>query len=319
MKKQLNFHPFFLFQSAFYQTLMGSFLNITFEPKSKYHEISLPDGDKITMEETFGDNWDKNKSTIVIVHGLCGSHRSPSLVRITRKFVERGYRVIRINLRGCGSGRDLAKKTYHCGISEDIFEALRVIKKETPGSRVILMGYSLGGNIVLKLAGELKENASEFFQEVIALAPPIDLEASVRLFDMPKNKIYLKYFTGLLKEDFEYRKKNNAIYENYFLPPDMNMSDFNRLFIVPFFGFKDVEEYYYKCSSKNVIKDIKVPAKVLISKDDPIISHESFNEISIPENMEVYLTEKGGHLGFLANPKEGFHWLDYLLLDWIGN
>lgn len=317
MKKVLSFDPFFLFKSAFYQTIMGSFLNVPMEPKSETKFIGLPDGDQITMEIITPQGWQKNDSTIVMLHGLCGSHRSPSLIRITKKFTKRQIRTIRINLKGCGSGKNHAKGIYHCGKSDDLMEALKVIKNESPDSPIILIGYSLGGNIVLKLAGELKENGPRYLKEVIALAPPIDLEASVKLFEMPENKIYLNYFTKFLREDIEYRKTIYPDYREIILPKNMNMTDYNNLVIVPLFGFKNLEEYYFKCSSKNFLSDIKVPVKVLISEDDPIISHTSFNEIEIPENMEVYLTKHGGHLGYLGSPKKGFYWLDSILMDWI--
>ncbi len=317
MKKNLQFDPFFLFKSAFYQTIMGSFLNSPLEPKSEMKLVDLPDGDKITMEIVTPKKWQETDETVVMVHGLCGSHRSPSLIRITKKLSKKNIKVIRVNLKGCGSGKNLARGIYHCGKSDDILEALKVIKIENPHSPIILIGYSLGGNIVLKLAGELKEKGSLYLKEVIALGPPIDLKASVRLFELPEHKIYLKYFTRLLRKEIMVRKKKYPEFTHINLPKNITMTDYNNLVIVPFFGFKDAEEYYLKCSSMYFIPQIKVPVRVLVSEDDPIISSSSFNEISIPENMEVYLTKNGGHLGYLGSPKRGFYWLDHILMEWI--
>ena len=321
INKEYPFDPFFLFKSSMGQTLMGWLLNIPIVPRSRTKLVTLPDEDKLALEVTTPKLWQPNDLTVVMIHGLCGSHRSVALARMTKKLSRKKIRAIRMNLRGCGTGRGLARSTYHCGRSEDIVEALKVLKEEFPDSPIILIGFSLGGNIVLKMAGELKEKAMDYIDKVIALSPPIDLSVSIKLFEDPVNKVYLRYFTKLLRQDIEYLKHKFSDFPDVNFPKHMTMTDFNNLFIVPFFGFESLDEYYRLCSSKYVISDIKVPCKVLLSEDDPLVSWQSFDEVEVPQNMEVYVTKNGGHLGYLGSPKDkrGFYWLDSLLLDWIVN
>ena len=318
MNEDLSFNPFFLFKTAFQQTLMGS-LFFAVQPKSKRKIVKLPDEDELAVEITTPRGWKEKDLTVVFVHGLCSSHKSPILIRLTKKLFNKKIKVARINLRGCGSGKGLAKSTYHCGRGDDIFEVLKVLKKEAPNSPIILIGFSLGGNIILKMAGELREEAKNYLKEVIALGPPVDLYSSVKLSEKPENKLYLKYFTKLLKEDIEFMQKTFKDFPNVELPENMTLTDFNNLFIVPFFGFRDLDDYYHQASSKYVISEIKVPCKILLSEDDPIVSSRSLDGLDLPENVQVYRTEKGGHLGYIGSlkNKRGFYWLDSLLLDWI--
>ena len=315
------FDPFFLFKSPLGQTLMGWLLNVPTKPKSSTQLISLPDEDKLAIEITMPKMWNKSDLTVILIHGLCSSHNSMSLVRLTKKLEKKNIRTIRVNLRGCGSGKGLAKSTYHCGRTDDILEALKFIKEDNPYSPNILIGFSMGGNLVLKLAGELSDLASDYVQKVIAVNPPIDMRSAVKHIELPGNKLYLRYFSKLLKDDIEYMKSHFDSFPKIDLPKNMTLDQFNRLFVVPFFGFKDVEEYYTDASSKNVIPKIKVPCKMLLSKDDPIVSWESVNGLEIPENMDIYITKNGGHIGYIgaANDTRGFYWLDSVLLDWIFN
>jgi predicted alpha/beta-fold hydrolase len=238
---------------------------------------------------------------------------------MNNKLTHKNIKTIRLNLRGCGSGKGYAKSMYHCGKSDDILEVLKAIKYESPNSPIILIGFSLGGNLALKLAGELEGKAYDYIEKVIALSPPIDISNSVQRFDDPQNHIYNRYFSNLLKQDIEYMKKKFPDFPNINLPKNMTIKDFNTLFIVPYFGFEDIDDYYRKASSKYVISNIKIPCKILLSEDDPLVSWEIFNEINIPNNVDVFITKNGGHLGYLGKPtdKRGFYWLDNLLLDWI--
>ena len=321
INEEFPFDPFFMFQSPLVQTVMGWLLNIPLKPQSSTQLISLPDDDKLALEITTPKHWNKRDLTVILLHGLCGSHNSMYLKRITKKLEKKNIRIIRVNLRGCGSGKGLAKSTYHCGRTDDILTALKAIKNENPDSPKVLIGYSMGGNIVLKLAGELGENASEYIKKVIAINPPIDMSSSVKLFSSPENKLYLRYFSKLLRDDIEYMKSHFENFPKIELPKNMTIDEFNRLFVVPFFSFKDVDDYYRFASSKYVIPKIKVPCKVLLSKDDPIVAWESIKEMEIPENVEVFVTKQGGHLGYIGSWKDmrGFYWLDSVIFDWIYN
>jgi predicted alpha/beta-fold hydrolase len=318
MAQELPFDPFPFLDGPHYQTIINSMYNLFFEPDSTQKLVSLPDGDKISLEVTTPKNWKNTDLTVLLVHGLCGSHKVPNLIRMAKKLESLHIRAIRFNMRGCGSGRGLAKEGYHGGSSEDLFEAIKVLKKETPESPIILIGFSLGGNIVLKLAGELGSVASQFLKEVIAISPPVDLYSSILMLGNTSNAMYERYFYRMLRSDIMYREKKFNLPKSD-LPRDLKLYEFDQIYTAPRCGFKDVLDYYERCSAISFIEQVDLPCKILTAQDDPIVSSCSLDGYTLSSDVHVFKTQKGGHFGYLGNPKDekGFHWLDSLLLDWI--
>lgn len=319
MTRELPFDPFPFLHGPHHQTVISSFFNFLFEPPSDKKVILLPDGDKISLEITTPREWKPSDPTVVLVHGLCGSHKSPNLVRMARRLEPLGIRTVRYNMRGCGSGKGLAKQIYHSGRSEDVFESIKVLKKEAPQSPITLIGFSLGGNIVLKMAGELGPLAKSFVRKMIAVSPPVDLYSSILMIGHPDNAMYERYFYKLLRADVHYRHKKFKDLPPIHLPKNLKMYEFDQIYTAPICGFKSVHDYYSRCSSLQFVPDIEIPCKVLFAGDDPIVSCRSLDDLILPPNIEVYLTQKGGHMGYLGHPQseKGFHWLDSLLVDWI--
>lgn len=319
MGNELPFKPIPFISDPHHQTLLGSFLNFLWEPDSQQQIVSLEDGDQLSLEVTTPEAWKPSDLTVVLVHGLCGSHRSPNLVRMAHRLSAQGIRVVRFNMRGCGSGRGLARQIYHCGRSEDLFEALKWLKHQAPLSPIVLIGFSLGGNIVLKLAGELHTSGPLFVHGVIAVSPPVNLAESVRLLGEPVNAMYERYFVHLLRSDVHFRHRKFRDLPRVQLPKKLKIAEFDALYTVPNCGFRNAEDYYHKCSSEFLIPDIRVACKILLSEDDPIISPSSLDRCSLPSNVAVFKTKQGGHMGYLSNPlsDKGLHWLDTLLLEWI--
>ncbi len=322
MSKELPFNPIFLLKGARPQTIMGSLPNLFRSPTSKTKYIILPDKDYLALEVSTPINWKPSDPTVVMIHGLCGSHKSACLVRLAKKFKNKRIRAIRVNLRGCGTGKGRAKKVYHGGQSSDIFEVLKVLKSESPASDITLIGFSLGGNIALKLAGELGMNNLQMLRGVIAINPPVDLYASVKLLAHPKNRMYEKYFVKLIKADINYRYKIFKDLKKVDFPDNMSFLDFNRLYTVPEYGFKDPIEYYKRSSSKYYVPAIDIACKILFAEDDPLINPNSFQNMTLPENISVYKTKRGGHIGYITFPtkeKRGIYWIDNVILDWVDN
>jgi len=319
MRKNERFNPLPFVKGFHQQTILGSMLNVHLLLGSKTQLVELDDGDKIALEVSTPRKWKSHNLTLVMVHGLCGSHRSPYIVRIAKKMMNRGIRVVRMNLRGCGSGRGLCKNIYHCGSSDDVKQVLKYLKAGQPESAISLMGFSLGANIVLKLAGELNCHGPQYLRQVIAISPPINLVSSMRLLCDPSNFMYERYFLRHLLSDIY------ALHEKYpelgpvYLPEDITVFDLDELYIAPRLGYISAFDYYKSCSSIHQIPKITVPCDILFAEDDPIIDHRDIDSVVLPENVDVHKTKNGGHLGFLGMPgkKAGLHWLDDLLLGWI--
>jgi len=319
MSQELPFEPFSLFSNPHHQTIISSMMNFLFEPASDQKLIQLPDGDRLSVEVTTPRDWKPTDLTVLLIHGLCGSHKSPNLIRMAKRLELIGIRTIRFNMRGCGSGKGLAKNIYHSGRSEDIFEVLKVLKKEHPESPIVLIGYSLGGNLVLKLSGELNSIGHHYLKGVVAVSPPVDLYSTVQKLGDPINERYERYFYKLLRADVHYRHRKFRDLPRVCLPKSLKLYEFDQIYTAPTCGFKSAIDYYNKCSAAHVVEDIALPCRILLSEDDPIIPSKSLDGYHLPSNVKVYKTKKGGHMGYLAAPTsaKGFYWLDSLLIDWI--
>ena len=317
MIKKEPFKPFPLCTSCHLQTIAAFFLSMSGTLPSSQRFIKLPDGDQIALEISTPLDWNQDEATAILVHGLCGSSRSSYITRVARKLYKRNVRTIRLNLRGCGLGRGHGRKIYHSGSSEDIWHVLKEIKSETPSSPLTLIGFSLGGNTILKTVGEKGNEAKQWLDKVISISPPIDMESSIRL--LSKNAIYERYFMSYLREDVEYLHTSFNDLPPIRIPSDMSLLDFNEFYIAPQSGHQTARDYYDASSSARLIKNIAVPCHLLFARDDPIVDCRHFDFTALPSNVKVMMTDNGGHLGYLGVPGQqgGFYWMDSTVLEWV--
>lgn len=313
-----DFQPLKFFSGCHAQTILGSLTSFCQAPNSEREYVCLPDMDCLTMERCTPPQWRPTDPTIVMIHGLCGSHNSNYLKRLSKKLYRQGVQTVRVNLRGCGSSKGLSRFFYHCGSSDDVLACVKLIKRKHPQSPITLVGFSLGGNIALKLAGELGEAGKELLAQVIAVNAPADLKSSVRLISQPKNMMYERYFIRLLRSDVYYRHRRFGLPKVH-LPITMSLYEFDENYIAPQIGYKSALDYYEACSAKKVIPHIAVSCQILFASDDPIIDTNCLDDESLPNNIQVIKTSHGGHLGFLASPmhKAGVRWMDHFVLSWI--
>jgi predicted alpha/beta-fold hydrolase len=317
--QELYFKPFPLLSNPHLQTLLAPFLSFNSSIPSEQKIVSLACGDRISLEISTPKAWKKQDPTVVLVHGLCSSHKSAYVSRLTKSLNSLDIRVVRFNMRCCGSGWGLAKRPYHAGRSDDLFQCIKLLKSEYPESKHTLIGWSLGANIVLKLAGELGRLGPDFISSVFAISPPVDLFSTVQKMEEFQNRIYEKYFVMYLRLEI-YRL--HALFSD--LPQikiasNVSFHEFNEFYTAPICGFKDALDYYKQSSSIHVIPNICIPCKILFAKDDPLIAHDLLDPLALSSDIEVFKTKHGGHLGFLGDPKgeRGFYWMDSLLTDWV--
>lgn len=320
MIKRLQFEPFPLFACPHKQTICGSLLKLDKEPSSTRKLVPLPDGDQISLEISTPPLWNPSSPTVFLVHGLCGSHQSPYLIRLSNRLYAKGIRTVRFNMRGCGSGKGLARKIYHSGRSEDVIEALKSIHNDHPLSPIQLIGFSLGGNVVLKAAGELSLLGENLLKGVIAISPPVDLHLSSKLVGRALNGFYEAHFSKLMKAHVIDLHTIFSLPEFKF-PEKLSFYEFDRIYKIPMCGFENVDDYYTRCSSVRVLHHINIPCRILFAEDDPVIPHARLDNESLPNNIEIYKTKNGGHMGYLGNPraKHGFRFMDNLLENWIND
>lgn len=306
----VEFNPLFGIKSPHLQMITAVLKPAFDDFPSKINHIKLEDKDIIAAQETTPFNWQPSDPICFLVHGLGGSDQSNYMVRAANRLFEKGIKSIRINARGCGRGAGLSKLPYHGGRTEDIWSVIDYYQKIYPLSQKILVGFSFGGNLVLKLTGELEEKAQNHLLKTIAICPVLDLRMTMYKVADRKNWLYEKYYIYHMLQDsrqWTHGKKINSFYE------------YDNVITAPKWGFKNADEYYSTCSSLYFLPKIQIPTKLLFSLDDPFIDPSLLDKITLPENVKVDYTLSGSHLGFLGSSPllKGPYWMDSYLMNEI--
>jgi len=259
--------------------------------------------------------------TLVMWHGMEGSTESSYMLTTAEKIFRLGFNVVRVNYRNCGGTEHLSPTLYHGGLTNDLRAVLDELIARDRLSRLFIAGFSLGGNMVLKLAGEYDENPPPELKAVCAVSPSIDLRASTNLMAQPRNWIYQQDFLRRLKNRIKVKEKLfPGHYDSSLLNGVRSVEQFDNRYVAPHFGFADANDYYAKASSLPFIGRIRIPTLIIHAKDDPFIPFEPMRDPSIAANPYVLLldTERGGHVAFLsANPGEDRFWAESRLVDFF--
>lgn len=252
------------------------------------------------------------RGELVLVHGLEGSSNAGYLRSMAQLALSEGYAVHRTNMRACGGNDDNCRTMYHAGLTSDTLAILRGIRERT-NVPLFLAGYSLGGNVALKLAGELGEAAQKLLTGVIAVSTPIDLAACVRRLGQPQNRIYQWRFVRALKARLRRRGQGGRQLDRV-----RTVYEFDDAYVAKFFDFGTADRYYATQSAIEFVAGIRVPTLLIQAVDDPLIPFEIFSDSRVTGNasIELLAVPHGGHLGFLAAEKPHF-WLDRVILEWV--
>jgi uncharacterized protein len=284
------------------------------------HLLDLDDGDQIIVyEDEISDQ--PPRQIALLLHGLTGSARSPYILRVAPKLRERGFHVVRVDLRGHGEGRDLAKKPGHAGRSEDVACVVRHLAARHDSVDIHLVGVSLSGNIILKLLGELalaNDVLLDRIKSAVAISPPIDLVASAEYMLGRQGRLYTRAFVRKLTKIVRERIRRGDLSLDLLKPLPKTLWDFDNQVTAPLSGFQGADEYYTLCSSTRVLDQIPIPTLVIAALDDPIVPGEIFRR-AFPPNFTLCLPKHGGHVGFYAgktNDRDRY-WMDWRVVDWL--
>jgi uncharacterized protein len=254
---------------------------------------------------------------LILVHGLEGSSAAGYARSLAHAAVLAGCSVHRFNMRSCGGTEHLSGRTlYHSGQTSDLLSVIQQLQSSTP---IFLAGFSLGGNVVLKLAGELGASAQDFFSGVTAVSTPIDLAACVRHIDKPSNIIYTRRFVARLKERVRAKERlTPGTFDLSGLDLVRTIYEFDDKFTAQAFGFGSADNYYATQSANQFLDRIRVPALLVQAKDDPMIPFSVYDHPAFASNpcLKLLAVDHGGHLGFIAKTKPRF-WLDDVLVNWV--
>jgi predicted alpha/beta-fold hydrolase len=314
------FEPHPWLRTGHAQTIAGRYLpGGNLDLTSIAHVIALEDGDGLSMLESVPGRWRPGGPAAVLVHGLAGCARSPYVVRLARKLVALGIRVVRMNLRDAGSGFGLARGIYHAGRTDDVREVVRWLANRAPGSPIALVGFSLGANLALKLAAEVPGQPLEGLDCVVAANPPIDLAACARAMGRPENRLYDWNFVRWLRAQVARLHRRFPELGTPALGRVRTVYEFDDRYTAPRNGFASADDYYARSSSLPLLPRIGLPGLVVHAADDPFIPLRPFQLATFPPNLGFELTDRGGHLGYLSRSpwQGGRRWLDARLAAWL--
>ena len=241
---------------------------------------------------------------LLIVHGLEGSANSQYVRGTAAKAWEAGFSVVRMNVRNCGGTERLGPTLYHSGLSGDVATVVKQLIASEKLRRVCVAGFSMGGNQVLKMAGEFGGEAPPQLKAVAAVCPGVDLAASADALHLPGNRIYEYWFLWWLR--LSLRRKQRLFPQRYALRGYRwlrSIRDFDDVITAPHCGFTGADDYYARASAGPVLERIAVPTLVLHAKDDPFVRLTGTTRARMLANPNITLVETagGGHCGFLAD------------------
>lgn len=241
---------------------------------------------------------------IVIIHGLEGSSNSDYSRGISEVAFKRGYHAIRMNQRTCGGTESLTPTLYNSGMSADYRAVCEELVNGDGFQQIFFVGYSMGGNLVLKMAGEYGDFFPRALRGICAVCPALDLAACADALERWDNQVYQRHFVaGLMNR---YRRRAISMPERYVqnkLPPVRTVRQFDDVITAPIFGYRDAHEYYEVSSAKKVLEQLRVPTCLITAKDDPFVPYSSILASGAEKNPAIRLIapNHGGHCAFISN------------------
>jgi predicted alpha/beta-fold hydrolase len=260
--------------------------------------------------------------TVILLHGLESSGNAHYVRGISDKAFAAGFNAVRLNQRNCGGTEHLSDSLYHSGLTQDPLAVMRELIEVDGLTSFAAVGYSLGGNIALKLAGDFGSNPPKELCAVCAVSPTMDLEECVRALEQPANQIYQRHFVRNLKKRM--RRKVRAFPDRFSsdaLSRVRTIREFDEAYTAPFHGFAGASDYYHRASAARVIDKIGVPALIISAADDPFVPPTPFRDSGVLSNphITVAVTRHGGHCGFVEERSGSYdgYWAEREVVDFL--
>lgn len=299
-----DFAPRRFVRGGHLQTLAGFFfLRSVKLPSPEERFVEVAPGVKILCH----CHWQPDRggaNTLIIVHGLEGSSDSGYMVGVAEKALAAGMNVVRVNQRNCGDTDHLAPTLYNSSLSGDMVAVARNVIEHDKVSRFVLAGFSMGGNLVLKAAGEWGREAPREFRAIAAVCPAMDLAVSADALHEPANRIYEEYFMLKLRQRFRAKAR---LFPEHFDPRRLrgvkSLREFDDKITAYYCGFTGADDYYARASASNTVDRIAVPGLILHAATDPFVklTPETRHKIALNPNLTFIEAPDGGHCSFLAD------------------
>jgi hypothetical protein len=258
--------------------------------------------------------------SIVVLHGLEGSSQSHYVRGVADKAFSRGFNVVRLNQRNCGGTEHLSEGLYHSGLTSDVKAVLEELATADRLERLAVCGYSLGGNLALKLAGDFGDRPPAWLRAVCAVSPTLELGACMDLMERLENRLYEWNFMYGLRGRI--RRKARLFPDRYDVSRLWRVRTiraFDDRFTAPHNGYANADDYYYRAASMRVVDRIRLPTLIISAEDDPFIPVAPLRDPRVAGNpcITVVITPHGGHCGFLGRARDGYdgYWAEEAVIE----
>ena len=256
--------------------------------------------------------------TLALLHGLEGSSESGYMMGTAERAWIAGYNVVRLNQRNCGGTEQLTPTVYNSGMSGDIRAVIGELIERDRLPEIYASGFSMGGNLVLKMIGEIGDAAPAELRAAVAVAPALDLAACADAIAEPRNFLYQQHFVRQLKGRIARKARLFPdLYQFDGLPGVRTVRQYDDAVTAPLCGFRDASDYYARCSAGQWLEQIARPTLIVAAEDDPIVPFSSIERAGIERNRKVKLlsTRYGGHCAFLSRCRDDRFWSEARIVE----
>ena len=311
------YKPKVFLRNNYIQTILGGtiFANTRLAER-KIHKVQLDTNSSLVAFELTSDSIDA--PIVLLAHGMGGSTEAGYMRRIARKLWIRGFTVFMMNQRGSGLGMGLSDRLWNGGSSDDLDMMIKYIAKVYPNNPIDVVGFSLSGNILLKYLGE-KGTSETKVRKAFAVSPPIDLKKASHVLSKTSKGAFLnRYYMKQIHIQMEAMVE--CFPDNFASPlTAKTILEFDEAYTAPAAGYKNIHDYYSKCSSIRFLEDIAVPTTILCAMDDPFVEATIFKSVRMSSSIELNTPEWGGHMGYISKrptPWGDYRWMDFMVVDW---
>jgi len=313
-----EFKPAWWLKNQHLQTMWPRLVRRRLKAKITKERFELADGDFVDVLWA-GEN--HHNPIVIILHGLGGELRSPYATGLINSITDKGWRAAFMYFRGAGDEPNRLARSYHSGETNDFNYIVQEIRKREPGTPLFAVGFSLGGNVLLKWLGEQKEAAT--IRAGVAVSVPFDLTLAANKLQNGFSRFYQWYLLSKLKRKFLQKfKPDKSPVDHRLVKRYRNFWQFDNAITAPLHGFYDAYDYYHRCSSKHYLKDIKAPTLIIHAKDDPFMTTDVIpEEHHLSSFIDLAISPNGGHVGFISGniPGKAEFWLDKRIINYLTN
>jgi len=311
-----KYNPSFLLKSGHFQTIWPTLTRHVQKIQYYRERIDTPDGDFLDLDWAITGS----KKLTILLHGLEGSSGTHYMQGMATAFQAKNWNVLAMNLRGCSGTPNKLIRSYHSGATEDLVTVMNHVLHLDRYNLVVIIGFSLGGNLLLKCLGEQGPELPEIVKAGVAISVPCDLAGSAQQISKTQNYLYEKRFLIRLRRKIKVKVRmfpDLLEYEKFREP--RSLREFDDLYTAPVHGFRNAADYYTQCSSRQFIPQIRCPVLILNAANDPFLSKSCYPFAEAKSNPLITLEvpKSGGHVGFIDYHTNNRYWHEQRTIEFV--